>query len=454
MESSLIPQPIARAIVPVFWLAAAVPFGGVGWLLAAAGAVLPLLAPRILPLMVLTSCFFYATMAMSSTLLYVLRAYWIAAFLAWLLVLRSARIERRVWIWVVTIACLLAWGSLITTVRLGQVSDTGRAVALEAAVAFVWVLGLGAGWAWLRPRRGRLERGEVAAICSSWLVAVGYGVVQALLGVNEATVPPDIWREIEGFRQYEDVGRHPFASLTANGMAAVSLFPVVLLLGLARHSLAGTAVTLLLALIVGLLTLTRSYLAIVLLLVVLMVPLARTRVRVWLPLLVLMVIGGVVGLRAVDPELLSLSLRLEGDVSSLRADIWTYTLQHLSGKDWLLGMGFGTDVWARFFAPMTLLKELQSPHSAPLEVIGQFGMIGLAVYLSIVFTVVRAYLYNRLEPVVAGVALAVLLVMARELLAASYIFSPSILATYFWILFGMALAQLPEKGEPARESGA
>jgi O-antigen ligase len=276
--------------------------------------------------------------------------------------------------------------------------------------------------------------------------------VQALLGVNEATVPPDIWPEIEGFRQYEDVGRHPFASLTANGMAAVSLFPIVLLLGLAQRSLVGTVVTLFLALLVGVLTLTRSYLAIVLLLVVLMVPLARTRVRVWLPMLALAVIGAVAGLRAVDPELLSLSLRLEGDVSSLRADIWTYTLQNLDVTDWLLGMGFGTDVWARFFAPMALVKELQSPHSALLEVTGQFGVVGLAVYLALVATVVRAYLHNRLEPATAGVALALLLIMARELLAASYIFSPSILATYFWILFGMALAQLPDARGPARDS--
>ena len=89
MESSVVPQSLARAIVPVFWLAAAIPSGGVGWILAAVGALLPLAAPRILPLMVLTSCFFYATMALSSTVLYALRAYWIAAFLAWLLLLEA-----------------------------------------------------------------------------------------------------------------------------------------------------------------------------------------------------------------------------------------------------------------------------------------------------------------------------------------------------------------------------
>jgi hypothetical protein len=48
---------------------------------------------------------------------------------------------------------------------------------------------------------------------------------------------------------------------------------------------------------------------------------------------------------------------------------------------------------------------------------------------------------NRSEPALAAIPLALLLVMARELVAASYVFSPSILGTFFWVAFGMVLAQ-------------
>lgn len=436
------------ALVPAFWLAAAIPVTGIGWLLAAAGAALPLIAPRLLPLMVLTSCFFYSTMAVGSTVLYSLRACWIGSFLFWLLVLRGTRIEKRVWAWVAVVATLLAWGTLVATVRVGHIAEAGRAPALEAGVAFVWVLGLLVGWAWLRPSRGRLQTGEVAAIAGAWLVAMAYGVAQFIFGVNESTVPADVWPQLEGFRQYEELGRHPFASLTANGMAATSILPVVLLLGVAYRSLTGTMLTLMLALLIAALTLTRSYIAVVLLLLLFLKPLQRTRAAVWLAVLLAVALGAVAALHALDPELLSLSLRLEGDVSSLRADIWAYTLREMSARDWLLGMGFGSGGWERFFAPMALLKELQSPHSSLLEVSGQFGLMGLAVYLVIVATVLRAYVSNRSEPPLASIPLALLLVLARELVAASYVFSPSILGTFFWMLFGMVLAQLPGARTP------
>jgi len=428
-------------LVPAFWLAAAVPVSGVGWLLAVAGAALPLTAPRVLPLMVLTSCFFYSTMAVGSSVLYALRAWWIGAFLIWLLVLRGERVERRVWLWVAAVGTLLAWGTLVATVRVGHVEEAARAPFLEAGVAFVWVLGLLVGWGWLRPARGRLQPGEVAAIAGAWLVALGYGIAQFVFGVNESTVPADVWPQLEGFRQYEDLGRHPFASLTSNGMAATSMLPVVMLLGVAHRSLPGTAITLLLALVVAALTLTRSYIAVLVLLLLFLVPLQRTRTAVWLVMVVAVALGAAVALRALDPELLSLSLRLEGDASSLRTDIWAYTLREMTAGDWLLGMGFGSGGWERFFAPMALLKELHSPHSSVLEVTGQFGLLGLAVYLAIAGTILRAYLMNRSEPALAAIPLALLLVMARELVAASYVFSPSILGTFFWVAFGMVLAQ-------------
>jgi O-antigen ligase len=277
------------------------------------------------------------------------------------------------------------------------------------------------------------------------VVAIGYGILQAVLGINESTVPPDIWPLLEGVGQYEDLGRHPFTFLTPNGMAAVSIFPVVLLFGFGRRSVVGTTVTILLALLIGVLTLTRSYLLILGLLLLLLRPLQRTSIAIWLSTVGALALGAVVALRAIDPKLLSLSLRLEGDVSSERADIWAYTISHLDASGWLLGMGFGSGVWERFFAPMTLYKDLQSPHSVVLEVTGQFGIVGLVVYLALGVTVLRAYAANRSNPVVSAVALATMLVMARELLAASYVFSPSILGAYFWTLFGMVLAQLPAR---------
>jgi O-antigen ligase len=228
-------------------------------------------------------------------------------------------------------------------------------------------------------------------------------------------------------------------------MAAVSILPVALLFAASRRSLLGTASVLALAVLVGVLTLTRSYLMLLALLVLLLVPLQRTRALVWVTVMVIASVAAVAVVQAIDPELLALSLRLEGDVTSLRADIWSYTLATLKPFDWVVGMGYGTGAWARFFAPMGLVKELQSPHNAVLEIVGQFGVAGLLVYGAIGATVVGAYFANRGEPAVAAVALAAALVMARELLAASYIFSPSILGTYFWMVFGMVLAQLPSR---------
>jgi O-antigen ligase len=188
------------------------------------------------------------------------------------------------------------------------------------------------------------------------------------------------------------------------------------------------------------LTLTRSYLVILFGLILALPFLLRTSRGGWLFLLLAGGIGAALVVDRIDPEFLSLALRLEGDITSLRGDIWKFTVENLDVRAWLIGMGFGSAVWSDFFSPLSLDKELQSPHSALLEVIGQFGVAGLVAYLAIWWTLLHSFVRTRHDPWRAAIPLTALLILVRELVAMSYVFSPSVLSAYFWTIFGMALA--------------
>jgi hypothetical protein len=303
----------------------------------------------------------------------------------------------------------------------------------------LWMLAVIPGWALIRIRGGRMTALDVAVVVVSWLVAIGYGVAQAIGGIGPNTVPPDVLPFLEGFREYEEVGRRPFASLTANGMAVVSFLPVVLLVARFRRRTVGVMTALSLGVIVGLLTLTRSYLLLIALLILALGPVTGVGRRTWVIACMVMAIAAAVVLCQLDPEMLRYSLRLEGEVSGIRGQIWTYTIEEMNPWEWITGMGFGSGVWQSFLAPLSADKTLASPHTALLEVTGQLGVIGLAAYGAVSWTLLRAFVSLRDQPDLAAPALAGLLILLREQVAATYVFSPSMLAAVFWCVFGMAL---------------
>jgi hypothetical protein len=441
-------------VVPAIWTLGSIPSAAAGYAAIGIGVITGVLLPRLLPALLLSSCFFYSTMSIPADFMYSLRAYWLAAYLTWMLVLTRNALTVQISRWVLIVGLLLAWGVVVSAGSLGH-SPTERTPALEAAIAFLWSLGLIVGWLWLRSQDGRLSKGDLIAITAAWLVGLGYGAAQAIFGISEQTVPPDIWPQLQGFAQYEDLGRRPFASLTSNGMAAVSLWPLAVLLVRSRNSLTATALVLLLGVAVGVLSLTRSYLVLFALLVAVLPWACRTRWWIWLFAMITGISVGAWVLSQIDPELLGLALRLEGDVTSLRADLWHFTLSKLDAQTLLTGMGYGSGVWEKFLAPLSGLKLLASPHSALLEVTGTFGLAGLVAYIAIGLALLRVFFdQRRMATDAAGIALAGLLILLREQIATSYVFSPSILGVYFWVVFGMALgARDAADDRPARAGG-
>ena len=426
--------------IPLLWARAAVPYSFLSWPVFFAFVLVILASPVAAALVLATSGFFFATMNLGSSQIYLLRGLCIASFLIWWIFILRGPLSRRTIGWIAVVAALLFMGAIVTTASLGVPAGEVRPSHVEALVAVIWVMSIAVGWGLVRGRGGCLRDSDIFVIVAAWMVAIGYGVAQSVFGFGPANVPAEIMMQIEGFRQYEDLGRRPFASLTANGMAVVSLFPLVILLLRCRAGLAGVLAAAFLGGIVGLLTLTRSYLVLVALLV-LLVPLVRGSTSMAWVIPALMAAGGVLmAAFFADSGVLSLALRLEGDISSLRGQIWSFTLEHMDPWDWLTGMGFGSAVWRAFLAPLSVDKDLSSPHTALLEVAGQFGLIGAALYLVIGWSMLRTAWRLRLYPLFAAPAVAGMLVLTREQVAASYVFSPSMLAANFWFIFGMALA--------------
>lgn len=397
------------------------------------------LSPAAAALTLATSCFFFSSMSVTSDLIYALRAFCIGSFLYWWFFILRAPIGREPIAWFAGISALLAFGAMSTTASVGVPFGEVRPAHFEAAVAALWAGGILVGWGWIQARGGYLHTSEVVTMAAVWVVSIGYGVAQTTFGITDATVPADVMPHIEGFRQYEELGRRPFASLTANGMAVASIVPLVFTLAYGRRSTVVTLLALGLGALVGVLSLTRSFLAILILLILLLGPLTGTTRRAWIIALALGFFVGVLVIAFLDPALLGLALRLEGDVSSLRWQIWSFTLERMDPWDWVTGMGSGSGVWQTFLAPMSTDKDLASPHTALLEITGQFGLAGLCAYLAVVIVLIRRLWNLRSTPAAAAPALAGLLILLREQVAASYIFSPSMLAAGFWLVFGMAL---------------
>lgn len=432
-------SPILLVCVPLLWAIAAVPVPLLKWPVFVGFLAVAALSPAAAALTLATSSLFFATMSMTADLVYALRAFCIGSFVYWWLFILRAPIGREPVAWVAGISALLALGAMSTTAGTGVPFGDVRPAHFEAAVAALWAGGILVGWGWIQARGGRLHATDVMAVAAAWVVSIGYGVAQTAYGITDATVPPDVIPHIEGLRQYEELGRRTFASLTANGMAVASILPLVLMLACCQRSTMVALLALGLGAVVGVLTLTRSFLALLMLLILLLGPLTGVARRTWMLAVASALAGGVLVMASLDPELLGLALRLEGDVSSLRGQIWSFTLENMDPWHWVTGMGSGSGTWQTFLAPISTSKDLASPHSALLEVTGQFGLAGLLAYVAVAFVLVRRFWYLRSTPAAAAPALAGLLILLREQVAASYVFSPSMLAAGFWLIFGMAL---------------
>jgi len=442
--------PEGALAVPIFWVLASIPVPELRWPLVILAGLAAMLSPPAAALFLLTSAFYYSTMAVPSAFLYGLRVLWLVSFLTWWLVVLRESVSQRAWFWLLAGSVLLGVGALVASLRFGTLGTGLRTPQWEAAVSWMWMFAIVPGWGLLKLRGGELSGRDVSAIAVAWTVSIGYGVVQYVFGVTDQTVPADVWQQIERFDQYVKLGRTPFAALTPNGMAVASIFAVLLFFAYARRRTLRIVLTGLLGTVVGALSLTRSYLLLFIIIILFLRPLQRVPRGAAILLIGVAAIVTIVIWRTVDPSVIAQVFRLGNDVGGLRAELWDFTLTHMKGWSWFWGMGFGSEIWKSFFAPLSDQKELASPHSALLEVAGQFGLMGTLAYLGLGLNLAYAYWRLRSRPTMAVFPLTGLLILAREQLAASYVFSPNMLSCFFWFTFGMALATLSEASRKGR----
>jgi hypothetical protein len=432
----------AAAIACVAWWAlAAVPSGPLGLGLAALGVAFPLIGWRLLPVMLLSSFFFHSTMALPADWLYLLRAYWLGVYFLGLLATAGMHAPRGVWLWFLGASVVLVWGLLLAAFRLGSVVVFSRSSLVDGLASFVWLSCIFVGARFYADFTADSMRRLLVTVVMVWLVSVSYGFRQLLFGFGPDTVPQDIYTTIQGVAQYEVLGRRTFTFLSANGIAIVSVLPICILLSVYRHRVGVVILTLLLAVAIWAMTLTRSFAVLLLLIVLGLWPLFRVSFRIWLSSLMLIGLAGATLVAQVGFETLAQFFRFAQLGDSTRSQIWSYTWERLWGGEALLGIGYGTAAWEEFFAELYGTKVLQSPHSAVLEFVGQFGLAGLIFYVALVGTVVKWLLRDgkRGQSVLLSAVLA--LVLIREQVATTYVFSPNFFSAFFWFIFGMAFAQ-------------
>ncbi len=426
----------------LIWLLSSVGNTGAGFVAVAIALALPIARPSMIPPLLLTSFLFYSTMSIPADILYALRAYWVVTGATYFLLVRGCRFSNAFWFVFAFAIALVCYGLFVGSARSAAYLSAHRSAVLEAALALLWVATSLLGYAWLKQSDGVLRNRTLLVIFFVWVISVAYGVAQAIFGLNENTVPPDILPFIVGFQQYEELGRRPFAFLTSNGACVASLMVIPLLLDRKETGWPWAATVFAMGFTVAVLTLTRSY--IFLLAAVffgygaLFARRAAAAVSFWM---IGMAVIGVV-LVKVDFEDVLLAGRFSGaSVGATRVEIWSHVLANKSALDWLLGHGFGSNGWFEFFSDWKSGKQLLSPHSAVLEIGGQLGAAGLLAYSLLIALLARIFFALRNSWVGPGAVVAIGLIMLREQVSASYIFSPSVLSGMFWMLMGILLAQ-------------
>jgi len=434
--------PIIGAVICVaMWAFAAISLPGLGPALFALGLLIPFLGARLLPLMLLCSFFFHSTMALPAEWLYVLRAYWVAMYLLHAMLTSKLSVQREVWVWFIAAAAVLVWGLMVGAFRVGDVTGVSRSPLIDGAATLFWLCCLLVGARFYADLTEEAIGHLFLAVIAVWIISLSYGVRQFLFGFSADTVPADIYAQVRGFVQYEVLGRRTFAFLSSNGITIISLLPICVLLSAYRHRTGLVVATLATAMGISALTLTRSFAALTILIVVGLRPVFRVSLPLWLSILMILCGVGAFAIAQIGLDSLLQILRFADLTDNTRAEIWGYTLQHFrSGNAWL-GMGYGTAAWEQFFTQLYGTKVLQSPHSAVLEFAGQFGFVGLVFYAGVVVTVARWFLSDRNSGRALFLSAALALVLLREQVAATYVFSPNFFSGFFWLLFGMALAQ-------------
>ena len=423
-----------------WWVLTSVPSEPLGLVLLALGLVFPLLGWKLLPVMLLCSFSFHSTMALPADWLYFLRVYWIGVYFVCLVTTSGMESPRGVWLWFAGGALLLVWGLLLAAFRLGDVVAFSRSSLVDGMASLVWLSCLFIGARFQVDFAAASMRRLLVVMILVWLVSVSYGFRQLLLGFGPHTVPPDTYALVQGIAQYEVLGRRLFAFLSPNGIAIVSTLPICVLLSMYRHRLTLVIATLLLGVAIWAMTLTRSFAMLMALVVLALWPLFRVSFSVWVSTLV--IVGIMFGAVIVNVgwETLLEFFRFTHFGDSTRSQIWAYTWERLWSGDALLGIGYGTAAWEEFFAELYGTKVLQSPHSAILEFVGQFGPLGLVFYGALLFTVVRWLLRDLgVQKILLSAVIA--LVLFREQVATTYVLAPNFFSGFFWFVFGMAFAQ-------------
>ena len=430
-------------LIPLFWLFCSLAPQELRLLAVAAGVVLPLVNIRNAPVWLLSSFLFYSTITVPGIDLLLLRVWWLLAYLLHAYLAERIRYSALLLgLWLATL--LLVWWSVAVVAGAGHSwSDSGIPGLIRPAIACLWPAAGFAAYHWsLRcspdPRHSSRFFWSFGLSC---LIAVLYGVMQLVFGLNESTVPADILPNLLGFEQYENLGRKTFTFPTPNGFTQVFLLPMVMYLFRWRQNPFGLSLALSIVAIVAGLTLTRSFIGLIPVVVALLF-LAPGSSRGFLTLSASAAVALGFWLVPFSDVLLLLDgLRLFETATDSRSLLWTYSLENAGSTDLLFGRGFGAMMWPEFFNELGSVKELASPHNSVLEFGLQFGVIGLAYWVTLlaVSIVIAVRLWGRPESAFVGIVL--LCVFAREMVAQTYIISPSMLSGFSWFLLGWGLAQ-------------
>jgi O-antigen ligase len=132
------------------------------------------------------------------------------------------------------------------------------------------------------------------------------------------------------------------------------------------------------------------------------------------------------------PEILSVELERGATGRHL---IWNMVLSSMSGY-WWLGHGAGSSM-----QPMSIPgQQVVNTHSLYLEVLFQYGIVGLALFVSSLLLALRQLWLERSEMAVLGLCLLVGSIGVMFFDLYSFIHSPNLVWLWVWFPLGLALA--------------
>lgn len=132
------------------------------------------------------------------------------------------------------------------------------------------------------------------------------------------------------------------------------------------------------------------------------------------------------------PDVLSVELERG---STNRTLIWKMVLEDMAG-DWWLGHGAGSSM-----KPMTIPgQQVVNTHSLYLEVLYQYGVVGLSIFVSSLLLALRQFWMEFSEVSILGFCLLLGCIGAMFFDLYSFIHSPNLVWLWVWFPLGLALA--------------